>query len=84
MKTKETMKKLSLIIGIIILISLSASTTPKKETKKKEDRKTEMVNIKETKPIIDNKLKDDIQSSVLEFIIDMKVSPDTCYIPFKN
>ena len=79
------MKKLLLIIGIIVIVLFSAFTNPKRDDKKKENKKTETVEKAVIKIDKDSeRFKQDMQESVLEFIDDIKANPDTCYIPFKK
>jgi ketol-acid reductoisomerase len=79
-KTKD-MKKIYLLI-IIILFSTTLIFANDKNLKKinKVKSKSTTTEVKKT----DDKLKKDMQQSVIEFISDLKANPDSCYIPFKK
>jgi uncharacterized membrane protein len=77
------MKKALLFILILTLSILPIFSKDKDKSKDKVEKveKTETAK-PESKDSM--KLKADMKESVLEFIGDLKVNPDSCYIPFKK
>lgn len=86
--TKLIMKKILFFIVILLITTGSVFSTGKEKEKNKETKteKTEKVsNEKVSEKILsDETMKDDIRNSVLEFLKDVKINPDSTYVPFKK
>jgi hypothetical protein len=65
-------------ISIITLFGFTPSDGEKTEKRVKEKSSEKELNV------LNNMVRTDIQNSVLEFIGDLDINPDTCYIPFKS
>jgi len=84
------MKKL-LIFALILIMSALPIFGKDKNKGKIKKTKTEVVVEKNSKTSVEvqldkdaEKFKADMRESVLEFISDLEISPDSCYVPFKK
>ncbi len=86
--TKQNMKKILFLAIFLLMTTGSVFSTGKEKEKNKETKteKTEKVsNEKVSEKILsDETMKDDMRNSVLEFLKDVKISPDSTYVPFKK
>jgi hypothetical protein len=80
------MKKMTIIVMMLVMCSLLAFSKDKNKEEKTEKKKTETVEITVVNKTDKDseKFKNDMRDSVLEFMGDMKVNPDSCYVPFKK
>jgi hypothetical protein len=83
-KTNKMIKKMT-ILAILLILSILPIFGKDNDKKKTETVETVVKTPVETKSHKDSeKFKEDMRESVLEFIGDLKINPDTCYVPFKK
>jgi hypothetical protein len=81
---KQNMKKILFLTVFLLTATLSVFSEGKEKEKNRENKSEKTEKVNDVKPSTDNKLKADMEKSVLEFMRDMKVSSDSTYIPLKK